>query len=65
MKAWSDNFNALSLDIDRAAHAEYWLKGGRDSGKSVCVARKSLLGMLQHPLASAIVYRRVAATLRQ
>ena len=28
MKAWSDNFNALSLDIDRAAHAEYWLKGG-------------------------------------
>lgn len=65
MKAWSDNFNALSLDIDRAAHAEYWLKGGRGSGKSVFVARKILLGMLQHPLASAIVYRRVAATLRQ
>ena len=65
MKAWSDNFNALSLDIDREGHAEYWLKGGRGSGKSVFVARKILLGMLNHPGASAIVYRKVAATLRQ
>ena len=65
MKAWSENFNALSLDIDREAHAEYWLNGGRGSGKSVFVARKILLGMLAHPRASAAVYRRVANTLRQ
>ena len=62
---WSQNFNALSLDIDREGHAEYWLKGGRGSGKSTFIARKILLGMLQHEHASAIVYRRVAATLRQ
>lgn len=65
IKLWSDNFNALSLDIDREAHSEYWLKGGRGSGKSTFIARKILLGMLEHPEASAIVYRRVANTLRQ
>lgn len=65
MRAWSENFNALSLDIDREGHSEYWLKGGRGSGKSVFIARKILLGMLDHPEASAIVYRKVAATLRQ
>ena len=65
IKLWSANFNALSLDIDRAGHAEYWLKGGRGSGKSTFIARKILLGMLANPKASAMVYRRVAATLRQ
>ena len=65
MKAWSENFNALSLDIDREGHSEYWLKGGRGSGKSVFLARKILLGMMAHPKASAIVYRRVGNTLRQ
>ena len=65
MKLWSDNFNALSLDIDREGHSEYWLKGGRGSGKSTFIARKILLGLLQHPEASAIAYRRVANTLRQ
>lgn len=62
---WSGNFNALSADIDREGHAEYWLKGGRGSGKSTFIARKMVLGMLGHPGASAMVYRRVAATLRQ
>ena len=65
IKLWSANFNALSQDIDREGHAEYWLKGGRGSGKSTFIARKILLGMLAHPNASAIVYRKVAATLRQ
>lgn len=65
MRLWSENFNALSLDIDREGHSEYWLKGGRGSGKSTFIARKILLGMIQHPNASAIVYRRVANTLRQ
>jgi len=65
IRAWSENFNALSLDIDRERHAEYWLGGGRGSGKSMFLARKILLGMLAHPGASCVVYRKVAATLRQ
>ncbi len=65
IRLWSENFNGLSLDIDREGHSEYWLKGGRGSGKSTFIARKILLGMMAHPNASAIVYRRVAATLRQ
>ena len=64
-RLWSVNFDALSADIDREGHAEYWLKGGRGSGKSVFIVRKILLGMLRHANASAIVYRKVAATLRQ
>lgn len=64
-RLWSPNFDALSLDIDREGHAEYWLKGGRGSGKSTFVARKLLLGMLEHPRASALVCRKVAATIRQ
>lgn len=64
-RLWSGNFDAVSRDIAREGHAEYWLKGGRGSGKSVFIARTILLGMLQHPGASAIVYRRVADTLRQ
>ena len=31
MRAWSENYNALSLDIDREEHAEYWLKGGKSA----------------------------------
>ena len=65
VRLWSENFNELSLDIDREAHSEYWLKGGRGSGKSSFIARKLLLGMLAHPRASALVCRKVAATLRQ
>ena len=64
-RLWAPAFDALSADIDRESHAEYWLKGGRGSGKSVFMARKILLGMLGHPKASAIVYRKVANTLRQ
>ena len=65
MKAWSENFNALSKAIDNEEYAEYWLKGGRGSGKSTFIARKIPLGMLAHPNANALVYRRVANTLRQ
>lgn len=64
IKAWSEAFNALSLDIDQEKHGEYWLKGGRGSGKSTFIARKIVLGMLAHPRANAIIYRRVADTLR-
>ena len=62
---WSQNFNAVSRDIDLEGHGEYWFKGGRGSGKSTFIARKLVLGMLGHPGASAMVCRKVAATLRQ
>lgn len=64
-RLWSSNFDALSRAIDREEYGEYWLKGGRGSGKSTFIARKIMLGMLAHPEASTIVYRRVAGTLRQ
>ena len=62
---WSENFNAVSRDIDLEGHGEYWFKGGRGSGKSTFIARKLVLGLLEHPGASAMVCRKVAATLRQ
>lgn len=65
IKCWSDNFNALSLDIDAEAHSEYWLRGGRGSGKSTFIARKIILGMLDHPQANTAIFRKVATTLRQ
>lgn len=58
-------FLPVHRDIRAEAHDEYWLKGGRSSGKSTFIAREILLGMLRHPRANAIVYRRVANTLRQ
>ena len=64
-RLWSENFDEVSKDIDNEGHAEYWLKGGRGSGKSTFVARKLLLGLAAHPGACALVCRKVAATLRQ
>ncbi len=51
-------------DIGRAEHTEYWLKGGRGSGKSTFVGLELLLILLRDPRANAIVYRKVANTLR-
>lgn len=58
-------FREAHADIKAESHAEYWLKGGRGSGKSVFITQEILLGLLRHPGANAIVYRRVANTLRQ
>lgn len=52
-------------DIKREAHGEYWFKGGRGSGKSSFVSLAIIRGLLKHPDAHAIIYRRVAATLRE
>ena len=61
---FSVNFNALSKDIDRGDHREYWLKGGRGSGKSTFIALQIVLGIMEHAGANAVIYRKVAATLR-
>lgn len=46
-------------------YAEVMLSGGRGSGKSSFLSLEILQGMLRDPLANAIVYRKVAATLRE
>lgn len=58
-------FRSLHADIRGKRHKEYWLRGGRGSTKSSFVAIEIILGMLRTPGANAIVYRKVAATLRE
>ena len=57
-------FAPVHTDIRRGGHAEYWLYGGRGSGKSSFVSVEIVLGMMRDPQANALVYRKVADTLR-
>lgn len=58
-------FHALHRDVRARRHREYWLKGGRGSGKSSFISLELVLSLLRDPLANAIVYRKVAGTLRE
>ena len=58
-------FMALHRDIKQGNHSEYWLKGGRGSTKSSFVSVELILLLLKNPQMHAVVYRRVAATLRE
>ena len=51
-------------DMKKRAHGEYWFKGGRGSCKSSFAALSILRGILTDREANAVVYRRVAATLK-
>lgn len=64
-KLIAPHFYDLHLDIKHRKHGEYWLRGGRGSTKSSFVALEIILGMMRTPGANAIVYRKVAATLRE
>ena len=55
----------VHADIRNGRHAEYWLKGGRGSAKSSFASLEIVLGLLRDPQANAIIYRKVAATLRE
>ena len=57
-------FRPVSRDIARRGHSEYWLMGGRGSTKSSFVSAEIAKGIITHPEANAIIYRKVAATLR-
>ena len=57
-------FYPVHEDLRRGGHAEYWLSGGRGSGKSSFVSLEILLGLMRDPRAGAIIYRKVADTLR-
>lgn len=58
-------FWLMHADIRSGGHSEYWLSGGRGSTKSSFISVEIICGMLKDPLANAIIYRRVAATLRE
>ena len=57
-------FHSVHRSVKNDEYAEYWLKGGRASGKSSYVSIESPLGIVTDPEANAIVYRKVADTLR-
>ena len=52
-------------DVKRGDHSEYWLNGGRGSTKSSYVSIELILQLMKNPQINAIVYRKVAATLRE
>lgn len=61
----AEPFYKLHQDIKNNGHDEYWMEGGRGSGKSSFIALEIILGIMCIPDANAIVYRKVAATLRE
>lgn len=48
----------------RFAYRHFWLIGGRGSGKSTMAAFRILAGILEDPMANAVVYRQVQTDLR-
>ena len=58
-------FLPVHQDVREKAHSEYWLMGGRGSTKSSFVSLEIVLGLMRTPGANAIIYRKVAATLRE
>ncbi|MDO4548818.1 MAG: PBSX family phage terminase large subunit [Clostridia bacterium] len=58
-------FYGVHRCIRAGEYAEIWLKGGRGSAKSSFASVEIVLGMLRNPEASAIIYRKVANTLRE
>lgn len=51
-------------DIKISGHSEYWFKGGRGSGKSSFISLAIIRGIITEPLANALIYRKVASTLK-
>ena len=45
-------------------YSEYWLSGGRGSGKSSFISLCILTMLMRDPRASAVIYRKVGDTLR-
>lgn len=59
------SFYGLHRQIKRHAATHYWLKGGRGSTKSSFVSLEIILGMMRDPERNAVVFRKVAGTLRE
>ena len=60
----ADVYKPVSLDVDRMGHDEYWLKGGRGSLKSSFISIMIAMGIMDDPMANAIIYRRVGNTIK-
>ncbi|MDD3336778.1 MAG: PBSX family phage terminase large subunit [Eubacteriales bacterium] len=59
------SFYGLFWDLYEERHEEYWLLGGRGSGKSSFISVALLCLMLKNPKANVMIYRKVADTLRE
>lgn len=57
-------YHRLHWDIQLGLHSHYNLPGGRGSGKSSFVALEIVLGIMQDVNANAVIFRKVADTLR-
>lgn len=57
-------FYGAHRDLKHGRHSEYWFKGGRGSAKSSFVSAEIVKGMIDDPLANAIIYRRVGNTIK-
>ena len=58
------SFFPVHQAVRREAYDEYWLKGGRGSAKSSFVSLEIAQGIVRDPEANAMIYRKVADTLR-
>lgn len=58
-------FYGVHRDMRRGGHGEYWLSGGRGSGKSSFASVEVIMQILRRPGINAAVIRRVGATLRE
>lgn len=63
-KIIADVFKPVMLDMEKGLHHEYMLKGGRGSAKSSFASIAIVLGLKEDDRANAIVYRRVANTIK-
>ena len=63
-KIIADVFKPVMLDMAQGLHREYMLKGGRGSTKSSFASVAIVLGIKEDDRANAIVYRRVANTIK-
>lgn len=63
-KLIAPSFYELHRELKEGLYDEYWLKGGRGSGKSTFISVEIILGMLQDPAANAVVFRRYQNELR-
>ncbi len=61
----ASSFYPVHWDILDGKHTYYDLYGGRGSTKSSFISVEIVLGMMQDPLANAVVFRKYAVTLRE
>lgn len=59
------SFYSVHWDIAEGKHTYYDLYGGRGSTKSSFISVEIVLGIMQDPLANAIVFRKYGVTLRE